>query len=136
MKAVTSYGSMRFLRFCGAGLAGFVTDTAVLLALVRFGHVNPSVAKALSFLVAVLLTFELNRRWTFDQGRNERLAPLASYLAVQCVGFLCNWIAFTLAVSLLPQSIVSVLVAAIFASAAALAFNFIGAENFVFDRKS
>ncbi len=125
--------ALRFLRFCCVGAAGFVTDTGVLMTLVHFGGVDPMVAKALSFAVAVLVTFELNRRWAFERGRDVRpLAAFTAYLAVQGVGFLCNWTVFTACIILLPKPFGSVLGAAVIASAVALVLNYLGAARLVF----
>ncbi|HEX4767019.1 MAG TPA: GtrA family protein [Lichenihabitans sp.] len=125
--------ALRFLRFCCVGAAGFVTDTGILLALVHLGHVDPIVAKAVSFAVAVLVTFDLNRRWAFEGGRDVRpLAAFPAYLAVQGVGFLCNWTVFTACIILLPKPFGSVLGAATIASAVALVLNYLGAARLVF----
>ena len=129
--------ALRFLRFCCVGATGFVTDTSILMALVHGGHVDPIVAKALSFAVAVLVTFELNRRWAFERGRDvSALTAFPAYLAVQGVGFLCNWTVFTACVVLLPQPFGSVLGAAVIAAAAALVLNYLGAARLVFGDKA
>ena len=125
--------ALRFLRFCCVGAAGFVTDTGILMALVHLGHVDPIVAKALSFALAVLVTFDLNRRWAFERGRDVRArTAFPAYLAVQGVGFLCNWTVFTACILLLPKPFGSVLVAAVIASAVALILNYLGAARLVF----
>ncbi len=123
----------RFARFCVVGAAGFLADTGTLLGIVHVFALNPIPAKMLSFGVAVLLTFELNRCWTFGVARRERIGPaLITYLGVQSTGFLCNLSVFTAALYLLPVPLNTILFCSVIAAAAALLVNYIGARNLVF----
>ena len=85
-----------FLRFAAVGAIGFVVDAGVLLALVALGWASPIEGRLISFACAVLVTFELNRRWSFGRmSRRPYLATLASYVGVQSGGFLCNlWLCY------------------------------------------
>ena len=123
----------RFLRFVVVGTAGFLADTGVLLAIVHASGINPVIAKMLSFGVAVVLTFELNRRWAFGNVRHENLrTAFAAYLGVQSTGFLCNSAAFALSIYLLPVPFNNILLCSVIASALALFVNYAGAKHLVF----
>ena len=126
----------RFARFCVVGAAGFLADTGTLLAMVHVFALNPIPAKIVSFAVAVLLTFELNRCWTFGAVRRERIGPaLIAYLGVQSTGFVCNLAAFTAALYCLPVPLNTLVFCSVIAAAVALLVNYLGARHLVFPVK-
>ena len=87
-----------FLRFGVVGSIGFAVDAAVLLALVHGFGVDPVIARVFSFSIAVTVTFELNRNWSFGAIRQQRLlAAFATYLGVQGAGLLLNLAVFSAA---------------------------------------
>ena len=123
----------RFLRFCVVGGAGFAVDAAVLVALVHGFGVDPILARVFSFSIAVVVTFELNRGWSFGAIRQQRLfTALATYLAVQGVGFLCNLAVYTAAIFTLPAPFNAPLFCLAIASLAGLVINYAGARHLVF----
>lgn len=123
----------RFARFCIVGAAGFLADTGTLLGVVHVFGLDPIPAKILSFGVAVLLTFKLNRCWTFGVERRERIGPaLMTYLGVQSTGFVCNLAVFTAALYCLPVPLNTIVFCSVIAAAAALLVNYLGARNLVF----
>jgi putative flippase GtrA len=60
---------MAFYRFCRWGGFGFVADGIVLLTLIYVFDVHPLLSRIFSFGIAVALTFQLNRSWTFSSLR-------------------------------------------------------------------
>ena len=123
----------QFLRFCAVGAVGFVVDAGVLLIGLRVFGFDPIGGRLLSFSVAVLTTFELNRRWAFRAGRDRRyLASAASYLGVQGLGFLCNFGVYSLLYLALPPRFNAPLLCLAVASAVALLVNYVGASLVVF----
>ncbi len=125
--------SARFIKFCCIGGLGFVIDTGTLLCLVRVGGMTPLLAKVLSFAVAVVLTFEGNRRWAFGaEARGLWLPTFLTYLGVQATGFALNWLVFGLCLGLLPPGDYMLVAAGAFASVVALFVNFLGAKRLVF----
>jgi putative flippase GtrA len=84
------------IRFGVVGCIGFVVDFTVLRLLVSAAAVNPILAQVPAFGVAVIVTWMLNRVWTFDAvGRDSRLRQAALYLGVQCVGAATNFVVYT-----------------------------------------
>jgi len=59
-------GLGRAVRFVIAGSLGFLVDAGVLLSLES--RVGPFAAQSAAYAVAVLVTFALNRAWTFQAG--------------------------------------------------------------------
>jgi putative flippase GtrA len=106
----------RFAKFASVGVLATVVHAAVLAAAIEIGHVDPVLATALAFSVAVLVGFALNRRWTFaDHGGAQAqlwryvvaaLAGLADNMAIMYVTVdLLHWspyVGFALAVVLMP----------------------------------
>jgi putative flippase GtrA len=123
----------RFLRFSAVGGVGFVVDAGVLLALVHALGMNPIVARMFSFSIAVLVTFELNRTWSFGSIRLHRpLMAFLTYLGVQGAGFLCNLAVYTAAIFALPPPFNAPLLCLAVASAAGLLVNYTGARHLLF----
>jgi len=128
-----------FMRFCCAGGLGFVVDFSVLKTIVHLG-LNPIGARLISFSVAVVVTWLVNRAWTFKahptRGLSGLVREFASYVAVQSVGFAANFSVYTAMVigipalegRLLPPSIVGTLVG--------LLVNYLGAKHLVFRRRA
>lgn len=88
-------------RFGLVGLAGYVVDVAVLMAVVRIG-VDPFTARVPSFLVAASCTWYLNRRFTFRDpaaraGRVERQWPL--FVVLMLPGAALNYGTYALLVA-------------------------------------
>lgn len=86
---------MRFIRdsiFFGAvGAIGFLVDVTVLYSLA--GLIGLFYGRGVSFLAAVLVTWLLNRRWTFRH-RSSGLASsreFSVYLALMLVGGVANY---------------------------------------------
>jgi putative flippase GtrA len=125
----------RFLRFCIVGGAGFMVDAIVLLALILGFALNPILARVFSFGIAVLFTFELNRRWVFGAREKHLVAAFTSYLGVQCAGFLCNLGVYTLAILGMPPPYNAPLLSLVVASGFALIVNYTGAKHLVFGTK-
>ncbi len=124
-----------FLRFCIVGAAGFVTDAGVLQLLVQAFGANPIAARLLSFSCAVVVTFELNRRWAFGTVRHDRLlTAFAAYLSVQGIGFLCNLAVYAALILGLPAPFDAPLICLAVASAVALLVKYGGARHLVFGR--
>lgn len=123
----------RFLRFCCVGGAGFSVDALTLMLLIHAAGLGPIPARLLSASVAVLTTFELNRRWAFQAAGSRRYgAALLAYAGVQSLGFACNMAVYAGCTLLLPPPLGAPLVCLVAASAAALSVNYAGASRVVF----
>lgn len=78
------------LRFGVIGTVGFLVDVATFALLIR-GGMDPYAARALSFPVAVAVTYSGNRAWTFRDA--ERTRP-ALYFFTQMLGLGVNMLVF------------------------------------------
>jgi putative flippase GtrA len=121
----------RILRFGVVGSAGFIADAAILLLLINWFGANPIAARLVSAPIAILLTFTLNRAWSFsDLTQPSLFRSFVSYLSVQGVGFLLNLLVYSLAVSIAAKPAAALA----FASAVAMVLNYLGSRYWAFAR--
>ena len=127
-----------FMRFCCVGGLGFIVDFGVLTSIVDLG-VNKIAARVLSFSVAVVATWLVNRAWTFRdyEGPKRSLArEFGSYLSVQSVGFAANFAVYTAVIYGAPvrNEHLQLLLGSLAGTAAGLVINYLGAKHLVFRR--
>ena len=122
-----------FACFSVIGGLGFLVDAGVLQLLIAMTNLGPLLARIGSFAIAVLVTFALNRYWTFfGSHRRPWGEAFLSYLTVQGVGFAANLAVYSFMILVLPQPLGEPIVALATASAFALILNYVGARDFVF----
>jgi putative flippase GtrA len=120
----------QFGRFAVAGVLGLLVDIAVLYGALALGA-GLIVGRLLSFLAAASATWVFNRRYTFaatDSPWREWLR----YLASMAGGMLLNFLAYSLALALLPHAWWTPGFAVACGSLAGMVVNFISAKFFVF----
>lgn len=54
------------LKFCAVGVLNTFVGLGLIFALMRFGGVQYIVANAIGYVVGTMVSFILNRAWTFD----------------------------------------------------------------------
>jgi putative flippase GtrA len=122
-----------FARFSVIGGLGFLADAGVLELLIAMTNLGPLLARIGSFAIAVLVTFALNRYWTFSGSQRRPWAQaFLAYLTVQSVGFAANLAVYSFMILVLPPPLGQPVIALAAASAFALTLNYIGARDFVF----
>ena len=121
----------QFLRFVVVGATGFCVDCGVLLLAIHGLGIDPITGRFLSFAVAVLFTYGLNRAWAFRRATGF-LRGFGLYLGVQGFGFGCNLAVYSALFLLLPKPWNSPLLCLAAASAFGLVVNYAGAKWLVF----
>ena len=127
-------GRGELLRFLGAGLLGLLADVGVLYCALALGS-GWFAGRALSFLCAVWVTWQFNRRFTFTP--REAMPAWEEwwrYLSAMLLGGVVNYGAYTLVVLTLPYHPWLPLAAVSAGSLAGLSVNFLSAKYFVFHR--
>ena len=121
-----------FFRFCAVGAIGFITDATVLAFLLENG-VSHYVARILSFPVAVLVTWWLNRIWTFSTANRTRTGrQIMRYFTVQTLGALVNLMTYLVVLLFIEKTVVNAIFALSVGSATGLVVNYLGARRLVF----
>lgn len=77
------------IAFAGAGSAAAVGHFSTLAALVEFGLAGPVRASACGFLVGGVISYVLNRRFTFNATRSH-VGAVPRFIAVAGVAFVLN----------------------------------------------
>lgn len=117
------------LRFGVVGLAGFATDATALLFMIEVLHTGPFFGRAFSVAIAIVVTFVLNRHWSFATAeRRGILTTFFSYLSAQGVGLLCNLTIYSGALVVRPYPIAAL----VLASGSAMVVNYLSARYLVF----
>jgi putative flippase GtrA len=121
-----------FLRYGMVGAAGFAIDGLILHGGVRAG-LNYFTARLVSFSIAVVCTWLLNRSFTFrTPSAHGKAKEAALYVAVQCAGGAANIGVYTAAVMLVPALKDWLLVPLAMGSAAGLCLTYLGAKHLAF----
>jgi len=119
-------------RFLTVGGVGFVVDGALLWFFLSQGF-TPSVARALAFPGTVLVTWVLNRRWTFAAyNASSRHGQLRRYFTVQIFGTLANYAVYLAMITVFGTSSGAVFAAFVAGSFVGSTLNFLGVRMIAF----
>ncbi len=122
------------VRFALAGVAGLVTDVSVLYMTLALG-MGWYVGRVFSFLAAVWVTWQINRRYTFAGIADGSIwREWWRYLLAMMGGGLVNYAAYSAIIVLFKGLPLLPLVAVAIGSLAGMTINFVGAKFFVFYR--
>ena len=88
-------GLQQFIKFCIIGTSSLALDVLVSSTLIYGLNMNPTAAKAISFLFGVTNGFVWNSLWTFrGMGSGRRHEMYVKFVAVNVVGFIFNILLF------------------------------------------
>ena len=125
--------------FAVVGVIGFAIDAGALTILVSALGLSPYQARAISFALAVLGTWLINRRWTFrgsEPARRSVGIEYMRYLFVQVLGAASNLCVFAYALARHPETIRYPVITPVIGAAVGLAINFVGSRMWVFADRS
>ncbi len=126
----------QFLRFALAGIVGFIVDAGMLWLMLWIG-LGYFAGRAASFLVAVWVTWRLNRQFTFSDKRCGSVwREWWRYLTAMFAGGCVNYAAYSVVILNLPPRVFVPYVGVAAGSLAGLAVNFFSARWWVFRRES
>jgi putative flippase GtrA len=115
------------------GAAGFVVDSAVLLAMLHIVGANLYWSRVASFLCAATFTWALNRAYTFPNARASAAArQWARFLTANALGGLVNYGIYAWLVSASPRFAAVPVAAVAVGSLSGLCFNFVASRSLVF----
>lgn len=117
----------QLLRFIVAGCSAVLTDMIVYYILKTF--IEPSIAKTLSFLAGTLLSYFVNKFWTFEKtskSKIEMLKFISLYLVTLCINVTINYLILRLSDN--------TLIGFLSATGTSTILNFIGMKWWVFTK--
>ena len=122
----------RFLRFVVVGGIGFVADAGMLALLLAVTPLGPFVARLISIVFGLTVTWLCNRTLTFEPSGRGMLREGARYGGVGITTSVVNYLVYSLLLLAMPW--MAPLLALVMASLAAMALSYLGYSRLVFDR--
>ena len=125
----------QFVRFIVVGVAGFLLDALILMAAIGFASMGPLSARLFSFPPAFLLTWSLNRYWTFDDGHLKPSGrQLTTYFIIQAAGFFVNYAIYATTLKYVPNIVGGPIGALVIATGFVALQSFLLAKYFAFSK--
>jgi len=112
----------QFLSFCVVGTTGFLVDAGITILLTQMFSVEATLARLVAFLIAVSVTWALNRRFTFQV--DASVSTWLPYLMSSTLGALINMGIYLFWLRWAGHSARQILAGVAIGSIGALAFNF------------
>jgi putative flippase GtrA len=129
LQRLAAHAPRGLVRFLVVGLGGLSVDLAVLWLMERagLGHAG---ARAISLALATLVTWALNRQFTFGESGRRARSELGRYVAVALTAQSVNYLVFLAALALAPQ--LPHPLAAVLGAVTATGFSYTGQRFFTF----
>jgi putative flippase GtrA len=122
----------QLFRFIVAGTIGFLADAGIL-QLALFLGLGYFAGRAVSFLCAVWVTWQINRRFAFSATRTESAwVEWWRYLVAMSSGGAINYGAYSVAMVTLPHTPFLPILGVAIGSLAGMSVNFLSAKLWVF----
>lgn len=121
--------------FAVAGISGFLTDVGVLY-LANLLDIGLYVGRVISFLCAVFVTWQINRRFTFvAYSQQSTWCEWWRYLSAMIFGGLVNFSAYAVTLHIAPANRWTALIGVAIGSGFAMVVNFVSSKFWVFEQK-
>ena len=121
-----------FLKYAVVGASGTVLDVGSLYVFVDLLHIPVLVAAAMSFVLAVVNNFILNKVWTFRNNSRNVRTQFIKFFIVSVVGLVLTEICMALFVYLLD---IWYIASKLITSVIVLTWNFLANKNWTFTEK-
>lgn len=124
----------QFIFFGIVGTVGFIVDASILLYLVHIENFSIIFSRIISFFVAVIITWILNRYFTFSKNekKDTKTKEYIKYLSVQTAGVGLNFLIFLSLIYLFEPLKNILIIPLAIASTIAMFFNFFIIKNRVY----
>ncbi len=133
-KRLSRKTGFRFMAFCIAGTLGFISDVAVLWLVLD--HLGLYLGRVMSFMVAVTVTWIVNRNLAFHDRRAVAWSrEWVRYVAANSSGAVLNYGTYVLMVSTWSLAATYPYLGVAAGSIAGLVFNFTASYFLVFQRR-
>ena len=82
----------RFIKFSIVGGIGAIIDFSVLILFVEVFSFQILIANTISFLIALVNNFLLNKYWTWNNKNSRYIKQFIKYIFISVIGFILNTI--------------------------------------------
>lgn len=124
----------KLFAFAVVGGTGFIVDAGVLSALIDYGVTDKFTARIVAIACALLVTWSLNRHFTFGKSDHHVAVEGMRYGTVGVMGSLINYGVYSLVLIAVPG--IDPLIALTLGSASATVFSYTGYSKLVFKRQA
>lgn len=122
------------LRFLVVGVGGLAVDIAVLWLVKEHAGLNHALARLVSLSVATLVTWALNRQFTFGDSGSRKGAEFGRYAAVAATAQSINYLTYLGVVAAAPH--IDYRLSALAGAIVATGFSYTGHRFFTFAAKA
>ena len=127
----------QFIKFAISGVIGFIVELCITISLVIYILLNPILAKLISFPIAVLTTWAINRNFAFRQHSTVSLPKeLLRYFQTTTAGAITNNSIYIGILFLLGEAPELIALATAAGAISGMLVNYFGAKNYVFKKSS
>lgn len=130
---LAGYAPKGLIRFLTVGVGGLSVDVAVLWLMKEGAGLTPEVARLISLSVATLVTWALNRQFTFGESGRRKRFEFGRYAMVAALAQSVNYVTFLAVIQAAPH--IDYRLAAVIGAVVATGFSYTGQRFFTFARK-
>lgn len=127
------------LKFIIVGSIGFVIDVSILYLCIHFLETNLVVSRIISFSIAVIITWLLNRVYTFKMStpykkRKHYFMEFFKYLIGSSISISINFGVYMFVISFFSLALKTPILAVAIGSISAMFFSYIFSKYYIFTR--
>jgi putative flippase GtrA len=123
----------RFIKFALTGGIGFLADAGALAVLIHLVRLDPFTARLIAIALALILTWLINRNFTFAKSQHSLRSEALRYGGVGIAGSILNYLIYSAILIGAPQT--GALIALCLASAAVMVLSYAGYSRLVFQTR-
>lgn len=131
-KIINNKNFRQFIKFSFVGASGTLVDWIFYFILTRWFHLFYLIAKTISFVIAAINNYILNRKWTFRSQEKNITKEFIKFLIVSLVGLAFNTLIMYIVVDKLRYND---FIGLILATAIVMFWNFLANKFWTFKEK-
>ncbi|MFA6527986.1 MAG: GtrA family protein [Candidatus Gracilibacteria bacterium] len=124
----------QFIKFCVVGTISMIVDVGsytLLTRMIQFFYSHYLLANAIAFIVSLIISYVLNKKFTFQNNNKAIGVQFTKYVGVYTVGLVISEILLYILVDRIG---IYDLIAKMLVIGAVLFWNFTGSKFFIFDK--
>lgn len=101
IRTLKSETLIQFIRYALVGIIGTGVQTVILILLVEYCSLNPTISTFVGFVASLIVSFILNSKWTFNNISNSKRSIFVKYIFVSCSGLILSLLIMHVSVNVL-----------------------------------